>query len=155
VVLRPGMFASNALHWWAPQIQRGDTVRWVFGSAETAPIDERDVGAVAARVLGNEKLARGDFVLTGPESLSQAAQVQAIGRAIGRPLQFEDLSPEAFRHEVAVGWPPAALDMLLGAWEATLGRPAFVTESVRDLTGAPPRTFAQWAADHAAAFQRQ
>src|SRR5262249_49596934 len=38
-VLRPGMFASNALHWWAPQIRRGDTVRWPYGAAETAPVD--------------------------------------------------------------------------------------------------------------------
>lgn len=74
-VLRPGMFASNALHWWAPQIRAGDVVRWPFAAAETAPIDERDIAAVAARVLTNDQHARVDCVLTGPESLSQAAQV--------------------------------------------------------------------------------
>ena len=26
--LRPGMFAGNALGWWAPQIRAGDVVRW-------------------------------------------------------------------------------------------------------------------------------
>src|SRR5258708_36309849 len=26
--LRPGMFAANALSWWAPQIRAGDVVRW-------------------------------------------------------------------------------------------------------------------------------
>src|SRR6266704_3300435 len=94
--LRPGMFASNALHWWAPQIRTGDVVRWPYGAAETAPVDERDIAAVAARALLDGRHAGGDYVLTGPESLSQAAQVAAIGDAIGRPLRFHELSPDEF-----------------------------------------------------------
>ena len=151
-VLRPGMFASNALHWWAPQIRNGDVVRWPYAAAETAPIDERDIAAVAARVLLDARHARGDYVLTGPESLSQAAQVHAIGDAIGRRLRFEELSPDEFRRETAGTWPAAVAEMLLTAWRAALGRPAFVTSSVHEILGAPPRTFYQWAADHAAAF---
>jgi hypothetical protein len=42
--------------------------------------------------------------------------------------------------------------MLLAAWRAALGRPAFVTRSVHDVLDAPPRTFREWAADNAAAF---
>jgi hypothetical protein len=42
--------------------------------------------------------------------------------------------------------------MLLGAWRATLGRPAFVTSAIQDILGLPPRTFYQWAVDHASAF---
>jgi len=151
-VLRPGMFASNALHWWAPQIRHGDVVRWPYAAAETAPIDERDLAAVATRVLLDARHARGDYVLTGPESLSQAAQVRAIGDAIGRPLRFEELSPDEFRRDTAETWPGGVVEMLLGAWRATLGHPAFVTSAVHEILGSPPRTFRQWAADHAAAF---
>ena len=151
-VLRPGMFASNALQWWAPQIRAGDVVRWPYAAAETAPIDERDIAAVAARALLEGRHAGGDYVLTGPESLSQAAQVHAIGDAIGRPLRFEELSPDEFRRETAGTWPGGVAEMLLAAWRATLGRPAFVTSAVHEILGSPPRTFYQWAADHAAAF---
>jgi uncharacterized protein YbjT (DUF2867 family) len=151
-VLRPGMFASNALHWWAPQIRDGDVVRWPYAAAETAPIDERDIAAVAARALLEGRHAGGDYVLTGPESLSQAAQVHAIGDAIGRPLRFEELSPDEFRRETAGTWPGGVAEMLLAAWRAALGRPAFVTSAVHEILGSPPRTFYQWAADHAAAF---
>jgi uncharacterized protein YbjT (DUF2867 family) len=151
-VLRPGMFASNALHWWAPQIRRGDVVRWPFADAETAPIDARDLAAVAARVLTDARHARGDYVLTGAASLSQAAQVRDIGEAIGRRLRFEELSPEEFRRETAGTWPDGIADMLIAAWQATLGRPAFVTSAVEEITGAPARTVAEWAADHASAF---
>src|ERR1700690_4344884 len=38
--LRPGMFASNALWWWAAQIRAGDVVHWPYVAAPTAPIDE-------------------------------------------------------------------------------------------------------------------
>jgi uncharacterized protein YbjT (DUF2867 family) len=154
VVLRPGMFASNALHWWAPQIRSGDVVRWPYGAAETAPIDERDIAAVATRVLLDGRHAGGDYVLTGSQSLSQAAQVRAIGDAIGRPLRFDELAPDEFRREAAGTWPDGVADMLLAAWQAALGRPAFVTSAVQDIVGSPPRTFAQWAADNAAAFAR-
>src|SRR5262249_39415851 len=50
-VLRPGMFASNALLWWAPQTRKGDVIRWPYGEAPTAPIDPRDIAAVAVRLL--------------------------------------------------------------------------------------------------------
>ena len=39
-ILRPGMFASNTIGWWAEAVRQGDVVRWPYGSAETAPIDE-------------------------------------------------------------------------------------------------------------------
>jgi hypothetical protein len=33
-----------------------------------------------------------------------------------------------------------------------MGRPAFITSTVFDILGSPPRSFRQWVADHAAAF---
>ena len=75
-----------------------------------------------------------------------------IGDVIGRPTRFEELTPDEFRRETAGTWPPAARDMLLAAWEATMGQPAYVTSTVFDVVGSPPRTFRQWVADHAAAF---
>jgi uncharacterized protein YbjT (DUF2867 family) len=153
-VLRPGMFASNALHWWAPQVRIGDVVRWPYAAAETAPVDERDIAAVAARVLTEARHARGDYVLTGEASLRQDAQVHLIGEAIGRPLRYEEITPEQFQREAEGTWPPGVADMLLGAWKAAVGRPAFVSMSAREILGVPPRSFSQWAADHATVFER-
>lgn len=147
-ILRPGMFASNTRLWWASQIQQGDVVRWPYAQVETAPVDERDIAAVAARALCEDGHAGGDYVLTGPESLSHAEQVSLIGEALGRRLRFEEMSPDEFRR----GVPAPAADMLLNAWHAALGRPAFVTSTVEEILGSPARTFRQWAADHADAF---
>ena len=126
-------------------------VRWPYGAAETAPVDDRDVAAVAARTLYEDGHAGGDYVLTGPESLSQAEQVSIIGDVVGRRIRFEELSPEQFRSETAGTWPRPVVDMLLDAWAATMGRPAYVTTTVPDILGSA-RPFRQWAADYAPAF---
>jgi uncharacterized protein YbjT (DUF2867 family) len=151
-IVRPGVFASNALFWWAPAIRADGVVRWPYGAAETAPVDDRDVAAAAARTLYEDGHAGGDYVLTGPESLSQAEQVSIIGDVLGRRIPFEELSPDEFRRQTEGSWPAPAVDMLLAAWGATMGRPAFVTSTVSDILGTAPRTFRQWVADHATAF---
>ncbi|MFH8798101.1 NmrA family NAD(P)-binding protein [Streptomyces sp. NPDC017936] len=153
-IIRPGMFASNALAWWAPAVRAGDVVRWPYGAAETAPVDDRDIAAVAARTLYQDGHAGGDYVLTGPESLSQAAQVDIIGKVLGRPTRFEELSPDEFRSETEGKAPRPVVDMLLAAWGAAVGRPAFLTSAVSDVLGVPPRSFSQWVADHAGAFEQ-
>jgi uncharacterized protein YbjT (DUF2867 family) len=151
-IVRPGMFASNALSWWASAIRADGVVRWPYGAAETAPVDERDVAAVAARTLYQDGHAGAEYVLTGPDSLSQAEQVRIIGDILGRRIRFEELSPDDFRRETAGSWPRPVVDMLLAAWGATMGRPAFITSSVFDILGSAPRSFRQWVADHATAF---
>jgi uncharacterized protein YbjT (DUF2867 family) len=151
-ILRPGMFASNAIGWWAGAICAGKPVRWPYADVETAPIDPRDVGAVAARTLGEDGHAGRDYVLTGPEAITHAQQVQAIGAAIGRQIAFEEITPDEFRRE-AVGWPPVVVEMLLKAWGVAAGHPAYVTATVGEVLDRPARTFRAWAADHADAFR--
>jgi uncharacterized protein YbjT (DUF2867 family) len=151
--LRPGMLASNALAWWGPQIRHGDVVRWPYLAAPTAPIDERDVASTAVRALLEDGHAGAEYVLTGTQSLSQFEQLSAIGRAIGRRLNIEELSPEEARREWTA-WPPPVVDMLLKSWAAALGQPAYVTNTVAEVTGTPARPFLDWAKDHAAEFGR-
>jgi uncharacterized protein YbjT (DUF2867 family) len=151
-IIRPGMLASNALLWWADAIRADGVVRWPYGAAETAPVDDRDVAAVAARTLYQDGHVGGDYVLTGPESLSQAEQVRIIGDVVGRRITFEELSPDGFRRETEGSWPRPVVDMLLAAWGATIGTPAFITSTVLDVLGSAPRSFRRWVADHATAF---
>ena len=151
--LRPGMFAANALSWWAPQILSGDVVRWPYLAAPTAPIDERDIAAVAVRALCEDGHSGAEYVLTGPQSLSQFEQVSTIGRVIGRSLRIEEISPDEARTELLRVGPLVAVNMLLSAWAAAIGQPAHVTSTVAEVTGLPPKTFLEWATDNAAAFR--
>jgi uncharacterized protein YbjT (DUF2867 family) len=151
--LRPGMFAANALGWWASQIRSSGVVRWPYAELPTAPIHERDLAAVAVRVLCEGGHTGAEYVLTGPQSLTHAEQVSTIGRAIGRSLHVEEISPDEWRRECMPTWPATVVNMLLDAWAAAMGQPAFITSSVAELTGAPARTFLEWATDHAAQFR--
>ncbi|MFZ3598409.1 NAD(P)H-binding protein [Streptomyces sp. BH104] len=146
-ILRPGMFASNVRLWWEPAINAGEPVRWPYAAVETAPIDERDLAAVAARTLYEDGHTGGDYVLTGPEALSHADQVRVIGDAIGRPIPFEELTPDEFRRATEGTWPRPVVDMLLEAWGASDGHPAYVTSTVADVLGVPARTFREWVTD--------
>jgi uncharacterized protein YbjT (DUF2867 family) len=151
-LLRPGMFAANALSWWAPQIRAGDVVRWPYLAAPTAPIDERDLAAVAVRALREEGHTGAEYILTGPQSLTQFEQISTIGRAIGRELRIEEISPDEARRQWLETWPAAVANMLLDAWAAAIGQPAFITSTFEEITGSKPRTFLNWAVDHAAEF---
>jgi uncharacterized protein YbjT (DUF2867 family) len=151
--LRPGMFAANALRWWGPQIRACDVLRWPYLSAPTAPIHERDIATAAVRALCQDSHTGAEYVLTGPESLSQFEQMSTIGRAIGRSLRIEEISPDEARREWAAFMPPPVVNMLLDAWAAAIGQPAFVTSTFEEITGSQPRTFLEWAIDHAAEFR--
>ena len=149
--LRPGMFAANALHWWAGQIRGGDVVRWPCGTAPTAPIHERDIAAVAVRALLEPGHDGAEYVLTGPESLTQSEQVTRIGDVIGRPLRYEELTPDEARREIP--FPLPVMNMLLNAWTAAIGQPALVTSTVAEILGRPALTFQEWVTDHVEAFR--
>ncbi|WP_242454119.1 NAD(P)H-binding protein [Bailinhaonella thermotolerans] len=149
--LRADTIASNTLGW-AGQIRATGTVSGP-DIAPTAVIDPRDIAEVAARVLTGPGHEGATYVLTGPEVVSRADQVRAIGEAIGRPLRFEAVPAEVARERMlADGRPPALVDALLAGAESRTPS-TLITTTVRDLTGSPARPFRQWAADHADRFR--
>jgi uncharacterized protein YbjT (DUF2867 family) len=150
--LRPTGFASNTLMW-ADQIRSGDVVRWPFGAAARALVDERDIAAVAVRALTGDGHAGSRYLLSGPATLTQAEQVAAIGEAIGRDLAWEEMPrPEALRALTAAWGDAEFAASALDSWEWFVTHPETVTSTVRDLTGAPAHSFADWAAANADAF---
>jgi uncharacterized protein YbjT (DUF2867 family) len=151
--LRPGAFAANALTWWAPQLRVGDVVRWPYGSAAWAPIHERDIAAVAVRVLTEAGHAGKKYALTGGEVLTQVDQLHTIGEAIGRTLRYEELTPEEARQQMGAFLPPFIVHRLLDMWAGMVEKPALATPTVDEVTGASPTTFKQWALDHAENFR--
>ncbi|MGW0733985.1 NAD(P)H-binding protein [Streptomyces sp. NPDC002851] len=160
-LLRPGVFNSNALMW-AEAIRGEGVVRAPYASARIAPIDERDVAAVAARALlprsgsagQDADLTGASPVLTGPELLTQADQVARIARAAGVRATYEEITPEAAREGlVSAGLPGRVADGLLGYYAQAGDRPLHPTPAVTEATGRAPRTFAAWAEEHAEAFR--
>jgi uncharacterized protein YbjT (DUF2867 family) len=152
--VRAGMFAGNARHFWGAQIRAGGVIRWPYLQSPTAPTDERDIATIVVRMLCDSGDARSEYVVTGPQSLTQAEQVLTIGREIGRSLRVEEITPDEARSELLpVLGSPVFINMLLNAWGAALGQPAFVSSSFAELTGKSPRPFVEWASDHEAEFR--
>ena len=152
-ILRANTIASNTLGW-AGQIRGGGVVRGP-GIAPTAVIDQRDVAAVAVRVLADDGYSGAKLVLTGPQVLSRAEQARMIGEAIGRPVRFEKVPVRVAREQMlADGRPPALVEALLASAE-TRPASAVVTSTVEELTGTAARTFREWATDHADDFSDQ
>ncbi|MEV5508386.1 NmrA family NAD(P)-binding protein [Streptomyces orinoci] len=150
-VLRPGHFATNALGW-AHAVRSGGVIRLPYPEAHADPIHERDLAEAALAVLTEPDKAGGAHVLTGPESLTFREQVERVGRAAGRPVTVQRVSPEEWKREMAQYIPGPLADALLGLWRDSDGREQEITDEVRELTGHPARSFAQWAQDHAADF---
>ncbi|MFI2639603.1 NAD(P)H-binding protein [Streptomyces sp. NPDC018610] len=151
--LRPGAFATNTLQW-APQIRTGDTVRGVFAGSRSAPIHEDDIAAVAERALLDPGHEGAVHRLSGPRATTNAEQVAAIGRALGRELTFVEVPPEQAGPELFPHVPPAVLEGLLNTFRAAVDAPPEITDTVEKITGDPARTFARWAEDHAPDFRR-
>jgi uncharacterized protein YbjT (DUF2867 family) len=150
--LRPTGFAANTLMW-ADQIRSGDVVRWPFATAARALIDERDIAAVAVRALTEDGHAGARYALSGPEVLTQAEQLAAIGRALGRNLRWEDMPRQAALEALSEAWGDQAFaETALDSWEWFTDHPETVTSGVRDVTGSPAGRFADWASANAAAF---
>jgi uncharacterized protein YbjT (DUF2867 family) len=151
--LRPSGFASNT-RLWADQIRENGVVRWPYGAAARSLIHESDIAAVAVRELTDGGHGGEKPVLTGPGLLTQAEQVHAIGEAIGRPVRWEEVTPDAVRDGLAAAFGDASFaDHALEVWARFIEEPEIVTSTVERITGAPARTFREWAVDHADEFR--
>lgn len=61
-----------------------------YGQAARSLIDERDIAAVAARALTEPRHGGKTYVLTGPDTVTQAEQAQIIGEAIGQRVLWQE-----------------------------------------------------------------
>jgi uncharacterized protein YbjT (DUF2867 family) len=153
--LRVSSFAGNTLQAWGAQVRAGDVVRYVYAAFEESLIDERDLAEVAARALLTDELAGRRLELTGPQSLSHEEMVAIIARAIGRPLVYQEVPPQAaMQAMIRNGLPEPFVEALMARYAAYVHRQQHpVTDEVEKILGRPARTYAGWAADHVAAFQ--
>jgi uncharacterized protein YbjT (DUF2867 family) len=150
VPIRPLVLATNNLGWSYP-IRTTGSVAIYRPDAVTAPIHEADIAAVAvAALLGDDDVSG---ILTGPERLSQRAQVAASSAAVGRNIAVTELSREEALESFArfmPEWEAVAVVQFLDDAAAD-NSPA--TKTVDDILGHPALDFAQWAVDHAASFR--
>jgi uncharacterized protein YbjT (DUF2867 family) len=108
---------------------------------------------VAALALTGPGHAGKVYELSGPQSLTPAYRVTVLAGILGRELRFEVQSDDEAREEMSAAMPVRYVDAFFRFYaDGTLDE-SRVLPTVEDLTGRPPRTFAQWAAAHADSFR--
>ncbi|MBP2407056.1 NmrA family NAD(P)-binding protein [Streptomyces syringium] len=150
--LEPQEFMSNTLTW-VDSIRTEGIVREPY-DLPSALVHEADIGAVAAVALLDDGHAGHAYNLTGPQPLTPRERIAILSRTIRRGIDFAPITHEqAVDRLMATGVSRAGAEYVVG-WYAAPGDDATtVVDTVEQVTGRPPRTFTQWAAEHAERFQ--
>ncbi|WP_413105407.1 NAD(P)H-binding protein [Streptomyces sp. Inha503] len=156
VVLRASGFMQNFLspHPVGERIRRYGEIRTAAGDGRVGWIDARDIAAAASALLadpGVEPGDRRDHLLTGPKAMSLQEVAAIITSHTGRPVRVVAIGTD----EQAANYRAAGMSAEFAAAIAAVedgiraGREDQVSTAVLDLTGRPPRTFAEFVQEHA------
>jgi uncharacterized protein YbjT (DUF2867 family) len=151
-ILRPTAFASNFLAWLD---RKHGGIFLPAGEGKDTFIDPRDIAECAARLLTNPGHDGRIYEVTSSEQLSFAQAADKISAATGRNVIYQDVPEEtARRGMLAAGVHEDHVAFILRYFAAVRNRKMYPpTSAVADLLGRPPRTFDEWARDHADALR--
>lgn len=151
--LRPNLFMQTLLNF-AGTIKEKNAFFAPMGEGRVSVVDTRDIAQVAFVSLAQGGHANKIYEITGPQSLSHAQMAEQLSGVIGRTISYVNIPPEAMRQSLlGLHFPAWQADGLLEEYAAwSQDEAAQVTASVRDATAHEPRSFEQFARDHASAF---
>ena len=140
-VLRPHFFVQNLLGMLG-SIRAEGKIYFGTGKGKLGMVDTRDVSdAVVATVL-TDAFDGGIHELTGPESIDFDQVAAAVGRGLGKDVQFVPVPPTAVAETVRAhggdAWTADLLRDYSTAYASGFGD--FTTGEVERITGKPPRS---------------
>lgn len=144
--VRPDVFMANDLAW-AASIRASRAVRVAYPDAATAPVDERDIAAIAAHAL-TEATSDAAYEVTGPESLTQASRVDIIASVLNHPIELVELSHDEALTDLRQVMPAEAAAFLLNTLRAKVGATAVTTDVLHEVTGRRPHSYREWVTHH-------
>lgn len=140
VILRPMAFFQNLL-WSAGGILGRGELHQATGDARLGLIDTRDVVDALERVALSDEHDGKTLELTGPAAVSYAEVAASLTRALGRPVRYVPVFPEALaeflRQFGADDWSARLVRDYSAAYGSGWGD--FTTDAVEKLTGHPAR----------------
>jgi len=148
-VVRPTPFMQNVSDWLSTAVRLG-RLMLPMGHAPVAMVDASDVGAVLAAALVEDGHHGRTYVVTGPQALSLDDVAQIIGRVRLQRLRYTPVPARvvamAQRRQGVDPWLVAHASAMAGLLSS--GEASTVTMTVAELTGRPPRSFVDFAAEH-------
>jgi uncharacterized protein YbjT (DUF2867 family) len=155
VSLRPSVFASNFAGMWSAQIRAGDVIMGPYAAASSAPIVDADISSVAAQAFLTDELVSQKIPLTGPEAFTNDELVAVIGKALDRPLRYQEVPQDLVRQRfIGLGFPVEFADAYMAMQSSSVEKPALVTHEVEKILARPATSFEQWAVDNQAVFAK-
>lgn len=153
-LLRPTDFMQNSFSW-AGMIQGDGKVYTPNADAPIASIDVRDVAAVGVVALTEDGHEGKIYTLTGPEALTRQEQVNRVASAVGRDVEVIGVSSEQARDSMSeMGYPEYVVgglyELMTLIYEP--GYAAALAGGVEEATGRAPRSWDDFARDHASAW---
>jgi uncharacterized protein YbjT (DUF2867 family) len=154
--IRPTMYMQHFLTVPAMYTAGADRFHLPTGAAKVAFLDCRDIAALAAAVLLADAATAGDYAgkaweLSGPEAIDAASIATILSGVAGRPVTHVDGEEALVARCRDLGAPDAVKYIYreaAGGWFAALECDAFAR-----VTGRRPRSFAEFALDHAGYFR--
>lgn len=155
-IVRPNWFLQNFNTFWIQGILEQDKILLPAGGAKVSFVDARDIGAVVVRLLTDDRFSGRDFDLTGPEAVDHGQVAKTLSEVVGRSIEYAEITPAQLKHSLLGAGLPADyvdfLNLIFGFLRE--GYSARISTSVRDITGAEPRTLRQYANDYKRNFQK-
>jgi uncharacterized protein YbjT (DUF2867 family) len=153
VILRPTFSMANLLAC-AGAVQYTRKLFVPVGDAKVSMIHPHDVAAAASAALIEDGHEGETYTLTGPEAITFDGVAGCLSEAVGIEIEYLNVPDEA----ALQGMVEQGLPGFLAAYIVTVfgilrgGAQEQTTDTVRVLTGREPRSFADFARDHAHLF---
>lgn len=149
-LLRAGFFAQNLADSYRDDIRDRDELFVPAGEGRAAFVDVRDLGEVAARAFVDDGQVGATPTLTGPAALSFDEVAAILTAELGRPIRYARPGALAYARRLRRGgcpWGQAIVQTIIHLG-LRRGDAEAVDPSLARLLGRPPRTLAQYVADH-------
>jgi len=151
-ILRPGGFNSNT-YAWAESVRTRRVIAAPFADIGLPTIDPADIAEVAAVTLREDGHAGQIHELTGPALSTPRQQAEAIGNALAEPVRFEEQTRDEARAQMLRFMPEPVVDTTLDILGEPTPAEQRISPDAEQVLRRAPRTFADWAQNHIAAFR--
>jgi uncharacterized protein YbjT (DUF2867 family) len=153
--LRPNHFMQNLAGPYRAAIIAGH-LRLPAGDGAVSFVDCADLGDVAALAFADPETHAGRaYALTGPEAVDFRQIASLLSDALGRDIVYEPVGPATYFRELRRGGAPRTFAAILTGLHLGIrrGTPARIDPTLAEILPQPPRTVAEFIADHREAWQ--
>ena len=152
-ILRPHLFMQTTMIA-AQTVKSEGTIYMPLKEGKIGMIDIRDIAEAAAKVLTSEGHEGKTYELTGPAAISIHDVAAALSKALGKPIRYVDVPPQAARESLlGMGVPEWVVGATLEFFQKfSEGGGDKVTGDFESLTGHAPRSYKTFAKDFVTVF---